>query len=75
MPMALAPSDAFFDAPQLSHSPGGRGQVMLESSYLALSDSEICHPHALRYAARDVCGLQTVECALCSAEGISMHVR
>lgn len=48
---------------------------MLESSYLALSDSEICHPHALRYAARDVCGLQTVECALCSAEGISMHVR
>lgn len=28
-PVAFAPSDLFFDAPQLSHSPGGRGQVPL----------------------------------------------
>ncbi len=29
MPVAAAAGDAYFDAPQLSHSPGGRGQVML----------------------------------------------
>ena len=33
-PAAFASTDPFFDAPQLSHGPGGRGQVSILFSLL-----------------------------------------
>ncbi len=53
-PAAFAPTDPFFDAPQLSHGPLGRGQVpilfsFLLSMVLMSRFTELCMLHETRF--------------------------